>query len=157
MTRSSRFFPSCWMCGKVKKNITVKECKREFEVDSAQCVVGQTVDKLVRSLLRLKDPHGNCAVCRRNSTVHDPVGEQELQPAGRIGLHNTHAGYHFGSGGAVRYIPYLRNICKNRKKERKKSFLSVFSQISCDHILTHHFEKQSCFLLLPTLVSDAAP
>lgn len=105
------------MCGKVEKNITVKECNRECEVGSAQCVVGQTLDKLVRSLLHSENPHGNCAVCLHDSTVQDPVGEHELHlPAGRIGLHNTHAGYQFGFGGAVRHIPYLRNICKNRKK-----------------------------------------
>lgn len=126
---------------RLNKYITVREGNGECEVDCGQCVVGQTLDKLVRSLLHLEDPHGNCAVCL-DSTVHGHVGDHKLQPAGRIGLHYTQAGYKFGFGGAARRVSYLRNICKNRCKKKKNThFLSLFSQISCDQILTHHFEE----------------
>lgn len=96
---------------------------RECEVDCGQFVAGQTLDKLVRSLLHLEDPHGNCAVCL-GGTVHGHVGDHKLQPAGRIGLHYTQAGYKFGFGGAVRHVSYLRNICKSRCKKKKKKHVS---------------------------------
>lgn len=119
------FFHHAEYVERLKKNITVKECNRECEVGSTQCVVCQTLDKLVRSLLRSEGPYGNCANCRHDSTVQGPVGEHELQLAWRIGLHNTYAGYQLSCGGAVRRVLYLRNICKNG--EGKVSFLCVFA------------------------------
>lgn len=43
------------------------------------------------------------------------------------------------------------------KKKKQPHFLSVFSQISCDQMLTHHFEERRFCLLLSALVSDATP
>lgn len=124
---------------------------RECEVGSASCAVGQAVDKLVRSLLHSENPYGNSVVCLHVSAVQDSAGEHELHPAGRTGLHNTHACCQFCSGGAVRCVTYLRSNC-NRKKDIS---LSVPSKINCTRILTDDFKEGGCFLLLPSLVCDA--
>lgn len=73
------------------------------------------MDELVRSLLCLENPHGDCGVRLCVSAVQASVGEHELQPTGWIGLHNTHACYNFGSGGAVRCVMYHRSNCKRKK------------------------------------------
>lgn len=135
MARSSNCHFGC--SKRKRQTLTGKECNREREVGPASCAVGQAVDKLVSSPLHSENPYSNCAMCLHVSAVQDFAREQELHPAGRTGLRNTHACYQFCPRGAVRCVTYLRSNC-NRKKD---ICLSVPSKINCTHTLTDQSKK----------------